>query len=122
MKFSSVCLWCSQYLCSFAYFNNIVDSFNSQVYNVNIIMIKYQLRCRCNHEFEGWFLDSGPFGNLNLVAVEITYQAFQRSQPEVVMVQSFQHKEERNVGRHKNRTLMLVNAPLQWSIDRLLKS
>jgi len=25
------------------------------VYNVNIIMIKYQLRCRCKHEFEGWF-------------------------------------------------------------------
>ena len=25
------------------------------MYNVNNIMIKYKLRCRCNHEFEGWF-------------------------------------------------------------------
>ena len=24
-------------------------------------MIKYQLRCRCNHEFEGWFPDSASF-------------------------------------------------------------
>jgi hypothetical protein len=31
------------------------------VYNVNNIMIKYQLRCRCTHEFEGWFPDSKQF-------------------------------------------------------------
>ena len=24
-------------------------------------MIKYQLRCRCNHEFEGWFPDSKEY-------------------------------------------------------------
>ena len=24
-------------------------------------MIKYQLRCRCNHEFEGWFPDSNEY-------------------------------------------------------------
>jgi len=39
----------------------IVDSSLSQVYNVNNIMIKYQLRCRCNHEFEGWFPDSKEY-------------------------------------------------------------
>jgi hypothetical protein len=31
------------------------------VYNVNNIMIKYQLRCRCTHEFEGWFPDSKEY-------------------------------------------------------------
>ena len=31
------------------------------MYNVNIIMIKYQLRCRCQHEFEGWFPDSKEY-------------------------------------------------------------
>ena len=39
----------------------IVDSSFSQVYNVNNIMIKYQLRCRCQHEFEGWFPDSKEY-------------------------------------------------------------
>ena len=39
----------------------IVDSSLSQVYNVNNIMIKYQLRCRCQHEFEGWFPDSKEY-------------------------------------------------------------
>ena len=31
------------------------------MYNVNNIMIKYQLRCRCTHEFEGWFPDSKQY-------------------------------------------------------------
>jgi len=31
------------------------------VYNVNNNMIKYQLRCRCTHEFEGWFPDSKQY-------------------------------------------------------------
>ena len=31
------------------------------MYNVNNIMIKYQLRCRCTHEFEGWFPDSKEY-------------------------------------------------------------
>ena len=31
------------------------------MYNVNNIMIKYQLRCRCEHEFEGWFPSSKEY-------------------------------------------------------------
>ena len=31
------------------------------MYNVNNIMIKYQLRCRCNCEFEGWFPSSKEY-------------------------------------------------------------
>ena len=31
------------------------------MYNVNNIMIKYKLRCRCNHEFEGWFPNSKEY-------------------------------------------------------------
>ena len=47
--------------CELACCYNIVDSFICQVYNVNNIMIKYQLRCRCNYEFEGWFPDSKSY-------------------------------------------------------------
>ena len=28
-------------------------------------MIKYNLKCHKNHEFESWFSDSGEFDNLN---------------------------------------------------------
>ena len=38
-----------------------VDTLFSQVYNVNNIMIKYQLRCRCKYEFEGWFPSSADY-------------------------------------------------------------
>ena len=31
------------------------------MYNVNNIMIKYQLRCKCEHEFEGWFPSSKEY-------------------------------------------------------------
>jgi len=39
----------------------IVDIFKVNLYNVNTFMIKYQLRCKCNHEFEGWFPSSKEF-------------------------------------------------------------
>jgi len=39
----------------------IVDIFKVNLYNVNSFMIKYQLRCQCNHEFEGWFPSSKEF-------------------------------------------------------------
>ncbi len=39
----------------------IVDIFKVNLYNVNTFMIKYQLRCQCNHEFEGWFPSSKEF-------------------------------------------------------------
>ena len=31
------------------------------MYNVNINMIKYKLKCRCTAEFEGWFPSSKDY-------------------------------------------------------------
>ena len=44
-----------------SYYYYIVDKNNVNLYNVNNIMIKYQLRCKCGHEFEGWFPDSTQY-------------------------------------------------------------
>jgi len=42
---------------------NTVDRSRSQLYNVNIIMIKFALKCECSAKFEGWFPSNEDYEN-----------------------------------------------------------
>ena len=79
-------------------------------------MIKYNLKCENNHEFESWFSDSDEFDNLNKKhLLECIYCASKKIEKSIMapMISSSKNKDEnieiisKDIDNEKNKLLKL---------------
>ena len=69
-------------------------------------MIKYNLKCHNNHEFESWFSDSKEFENLNkkklLECIFCTSKKISKS----IMAPMISNRKEKNINIYKNSKII----------------